>query len=68
MSIEIMLLATNTLFITFANMYSDLVGQIIVFFILTVAACEAAVGLALIVILFRNTGSIELQTLRNNHG
>ena len=53
MSIELMLLAVNTLFVTFAYEHGDLDGQVFVFFVLTVAAAEAAIGLAMLVVLFR---------------
>ena len=56
MSIELMLLAVNINFVAFSSFLNDISGQIFVFFILTVAAAEAAIGLAIIVVLFRNTG------------
>lgn len=67
MCIELMLLAVNFNFIAFSRMLDDVMGQIFVFFILTVAAAEAAIGLAILVVLFRNRRSInveELDTLR----
>lgn len=67
MCIELMLLAVNFNFIAFSRMWGDSLGQVFVFFILTVAAAEAAIGLAILVVLFRNTKSInvdELATLR----
>ena len=67
MAIELMLLAVNMNFVAFAHYLGDLHGQIFVFFILTVAAAEAAIGLAILVLLFRNRASInvdELNTLK----
>jgi NADH-quinone oxidoreductase subunit K len=67
MAIELMLLAVNTNFIAFSYFLHDMQGQIFVFFILTVAAAEAAIGLAILVLLFRNKSSIsvdELNTLK----
>jgi NADH-quinone oxidoreductase subunit K len=67
MAIELMLLAVNTNFIAFAHFLGDLHGQVFVFFILTVAAAESAIGLAILVALFRNMNSIhvdELDTLK----
>ena len=63
MSIELMLLAVNTNFISFAYFLNNNAGEIFVFFILTVAAAEAAIGLAIMVILFRKTKNIEVQKL-----
>jgi NADH-quinone oxidoreductase subunit K len=63
MSIELMLLAVNTNFIAFSYFLDNVVGQIFVFFILTVAAAEAAIGLAIMVVLFRRRGTIEVQEL-----
>ncbi len=63
MSIELMLLAVNTNFIAFSYFLGNYVGQVFVFFILTVAASEAAIGLAILVILFRRSGSIEVEKL-----
>ena len=63
MCIELMLLAVNTNFIAFSYFLNDLSGQIFVFFILTVAAAEAAIGLAILVVLFRNHHSIDVQDL-----
>ena len=63
MSIELMLLAVNTNFIAFASYFGDQAGEIVVFFILTVAAAEAAIGLALLVVLFRHGDSINVETL-----
>lgn len=58
MCIELMLLAVNMNFVAFSRFSGDLAGQVFVFFILTVAAAEAAIGLAILVILFRGKGSI----------
>ena len=63
MCIELMLLAVNINFIAFSYFLGDLSGQIFVFFILTVAAAEAAIGLAILVVLFRNRGTINVQEL-----
>ncbi len=67
MCIELMLLAVNINFIAFSHYLGDTAGQVFVFFILTVAAAEAAIGLAILVVLFRNRRSInvaELDTLK----
>ena len=67
MAIELMLLAVNMNFVAFAHYLGDLNGQLFVFFILTVAAAESAIGLAILVLLFRNKSSInvdELNTLK----
>ena len=58
MAIELMLLAVNLNFIAFSRYLGDMSGQVFVFFILTVAAAESAIGLAILVLLFRNAGSI----------
>ena len=63
MCIELMLLAVNFNFIAFSRMLDDTLGQVFVFFILTVAAAEAAIGLAILVVLFRNTRSIDVDEL-----
>ncbi len=63
MSIELMLLAVNLNFIAFSHYLDDLAGQVFVFFILTVAAAEAAIGLAILVVLFRNRRSINVADL-----
>ena len=63
MSIELMLLAVNTNFISFAHMLGDVSGQIFVFFIMTVAAAEAAIGLAILVVLFLNRRTINVEQL-----
>jgi NADH-quinone oxidoreductase subunit K len=63
MSIELMLLAVNINFVTFSVHLNDLVGQAFTMFILTVAAAEAAIGLAILVVYFRNRGSIVVEDL-----
>jgi NADH-quinone oxidoreductase subunit K len=63
MAIELMLLAVNMNFIAFAHALGDLSGQVFVFFILTVAAAESAIGLAILVALFRNLRSIDVDDL-----
>ena len=61
MSIELMLLAVNINFVAFSAQLGDLVGQVFAMFVLTVAAAEAAIGLAIVVIYFRNRGSIQVE-------
>jgi NADH-quinone oxidoreductase subunit K len=63
MSIELMLLAVNFNFITFSSFLNNVAGQIFVFFTLTVAAAEAAIGLAILITLFRNLRSIDVQDM-----
>jgi NADH-quinone oxidoreductase subunit K len=63
MAIELMLLAVNTNFIAFSHFLGDINGQIFVFFILTVAAAESAIGLAILVVLFRNLKTINVDDL-----
>jgi NADH-quinone oxidoreductase subunit K len=63
MAIELMLLAVNLNFIAFSRYLNDPAGQIFVFFILTVAAAESAIGLAILVLLFRTVGSIDVEDL-----
>ncbi len=63
MCIELMLLAVNINFIAFSHFLGDAVGQVFVFFILTVAAAEAAIGLAILVVLFRNRRTINVEEL-----
>ena len=63
MSIELMLNAANLLLIVFARVHNDIGGQAMVFFVLTVAAAEAAVGLAILVAVFRRKGSIDVDAL-----
>lgn len=63
MSIELVLLAVNTNFVAFSYFRNDIIGQAFVFFVLTVAAAEAAIGLAILVVYYRQRGSIEVQDL-----
>ena len=63
MAIELMLLAVNMNFVAFSHYLQDISGQIFVFFILTVAAAEAAIGLAILVVLFRNLHTINVDDL-----
>jgi NADH-quinone oxidoreductase subunit K len=63
MAIEMMLLAVNINFVAFSHFMNDAAGQIFVFFILTVAAAEAAIGLAILVVLFRNLRTINVDDL-----
>ena len=63
MAIELMLLAVNMNFIAFSYYLNDIAGQIFVFFILTVAAAESAIGLAILVVLFRNLQTINVDDL-----
>jgi len=68
MCIELILLAVNTNFITFSRYLGDFSGQVFVFFILTVAAVEAAIGLAILVIVFRNRGTISVKKMNELKG
>ena len=68
MCIELMLLAVNLNFIAFSHYLNDIAGQVIVFFILTVAAAESAIGLAILVVLFRNLRSINVDDLNSLNG
>lgn len=68
MSIELMLLAVNMNFIAFSHYLNDLAGQVFVFFILTVAAAESAIGLAILVVLFRNLRTIHVDDLDSLKG
>lgn len=61
--IELMLLAVNTNFIAFSHYYGGIEGQVFVFFILTVAAAEAAIGLAIVMLLYRNKGNIDVNKI-----
>lgn len=61
MSIELMLLAVNINLVAFSSFSGDLVGQVFTMFVLTVAAAEAAIGLAILVVFFRNRGTIEVE-------
>lgn len=68
MCIELMLLAANINFVAFSHYLNDLSGQVFVFFILTVAASEAAIGLAILVVLFRNRRTINVDQLDEMKG
>ncbi|MCH7663979.1 MAG: NADH-quinone oxidoreductase subunit NuoK [Chloroflexi bacterium] len=68
MSVELMLNASNLLFIAFARTFEQLDGQVFVFFVITVAAAEVAIGLALIVAIFRNRRSIDIDQLSDLKG
>ncbi len=68
MCIELMLLAVNFNFVAFSRYLGDIGGQIFVFFILTVAAAEAAIGLAILVVVFRERRSIEVENLDTLQG
>jgi NADH-quinone oxidoreductase subunit K len=68
MAIELMLLAVNINFIAFGYFLGDIAGQIFVFFILTVAAAESAIGLAIIILIFRNNRSINVDDLNKLKG
>jgi NADH-quinone oxidoreductase subunit K len=63
MSIELMLLAVNINFVAFSVVLNDLVGQVFAMFVLTVAAAEAAIGLAILVVYFRNRGTIQVEDI-----
>lgn len=63
MSVELMLLAVNINFVAFSTHLGDMVGQIFAMFVLTVAAAEAAIGLAILVIYFRNRGTIAVEEI-----
>lgn len=68
MAIELMLLAVNMNFVAFSHFLGDMQGQVFVFFILTVAAAESAIGLAILVLLFRNRRSINVDELNTLQG
>jgi NADH-quinone oxidoreductase subunit K len=68
MCIELMLLAVNMNFIAFSHFMHDITGQVFVFFILTVAAAESAIGLAILVVLFRNRRTINVDDLNSMKG
>jgi NADH-quinone oxidoreductase subunit K len=68
MSIELMLLAVNINLVAFSVHLQDLVGQIFAMFVLTVAAAESAIGLAILVVYFRNRGSIEVEDINMMKG
>ena len=68
MAIELMLLSVNLNFIAFAHYLNDTAGQVFVFFILTVAAAESAIGLAILVVLFRNLNTIDVEEMDSLKG
>ena len=68
MSIELILLAVNINFVAFSTHLNDLVGQVFAMFVLTVAAAEAAIGLAILVVYFRNRGTIEVEDVNMMKG
>lgn len=68
MCLEIILLAANTNFVIFANLWGDVAGQAFVFFVMTVAAAETAIGLALLVLVFRHKNSINVDDLNQLQG
>ncbi len=68
MSIELLLLAVNMNFVAFSHFLNDLAGQVFVFFILTVAAAEAAIGLAILIVLFRSRRTINVDELDSLKG
>jgi NADH-quinone oxidoreductase subunit K len=68
MSIELILLAVNINLVSFSVFFNDLIGQIFTLFILTVAAAEAAIGLAIIVAYYRNTGTVHVEEINSLQG
>ncbi|MEW5726519.1 MAG: NADH-quinone oxidoreductase subunit NuoK [Pseudomonadota bacterium] len=68
MSVELMLLAVNLNLVAFSSFLNDLVGQVFAMFILTVAAAEAAIGLAIVVVFFRNRGTIAVEEISQLKG
>ena len=66
--IELMLLAVNTNFVAFSHYYGQKAGEVFVFFILTVAAAEAAIGLAIVLLLYRNRGNIDVNKMNHLKG
>lgn len=68
MCVELMLLGVNTNFIGFSYHMNDIAGQVFVFFILTVAAAEAAIGLAILMLLYRNLGNIDVDNMNQLKG
>jgi NADH-quinone oxidoreductase subunit K len=68
MSVELMLLAVNINLVSFSAEHGDLVGQIFAMFVLTVAAAEAAIGLAILVVFFRNRGTIAVEDINTMKG
>ena len=68
MSVELMLLAVNINLVAFSHFLGDMVGQVFAMFVLTVAAAEAAIGLAILVVYFRNRGSIAVEDINMMNG
>ena len=68
MSVELMLLAVNINFVAFSVVLHDLAGQVFAMFVLTVAAAESAIGLAILVVYFRNRGTIRVEDIRMMRG
>jgi len=68
MSVELMLLAVNINFVAFSHFLGDLTGQIFTMFVLTVAAAEAAIGLSIVMVFFRNRGTIEVEDINRMKG
>ena len=68
MCIELMLLAVNTNFVTFSHYYHAVSGQIVVFFVLAVAAAESAIGLAIFVLMYRNKATVDLDAMAELKG
>lgn len=68
MCVELMLLAVNTNFVAFSHHMGDIAGQVFVFFILTVAAAEAAIGLAIVILLYRTRGNINVDQMSELKG
>ena len=68
MSVELMLLAVNINFVAFSSFHADLLGQVFALFVLTVAAAEAAIGLAIVVVYYRNRGSIAVEDVNMMKG
>ena len=68
MSVELMLLAVNINFVAFSSFMGDLAGQVFALFVLTVAAAESAIGLAILVVFFRNRGSIAVEDISSLKG
>ena len=68
MAIELMLLAVNLNFVAFSHYMGDMAGQVFVFFILTVAAAESAIGLAILVVVFRNRSTVDVDELNSLKG
>lgn len=66
--VELMLLAVNTNFVAFSHYYGNNAGEVFVFFILTVAAAEAAIGLAIVLLLYRNRGNINVNKMNHLKG